>query len=156
MPKVRFDMRSLSTGDRIAGISSAALMAGVFLPWFEFGSNVTGYFSFSAVDLRHWMYAPFFVSLAIVGSVVVSALRRPSRMSVLHLLILVGACDVNLFLTVVCFAKKSSGLSWDFGAYLSVAAAVAALVGAMTSRKRPTRVLDGTDGPGDSFRASLS
>jgi hypothetical protein len=139
MPQVRFDVRRLTTGDRIAGISSAALMVGVFLPWFEFGSNMTGYFSFSAIDLRDWMYAPFFVSLAIVGSVVVRALRRPSRMSVPHLLILVGACDANLFLTVVCFAKKSPGVSWDFGAYLSLAAAVAALVGAMTSRRRSTR-----------------
>ena len=53
-------------------------------------------------------------------------MRRPARMPVLHLLVLVAACDVNLFLTVVCFVKKSPGLSWDFGAYVSVAAAVAA------------------------------
>jgi peptidoglycan/LPS O-acetylase OafA/YrhL len=143
MAPVRFDLRSLNTGDRIAGISSVALMVGAFLPWFEFGSNATGYFSFSAIDLRHWMYVPFFVSLAIVGSVAVRGMRRPARMPVLHLLVLVAACDVNLFLTVVCFVKKSPGLSWDFGAYVSVAAAVAALVGAMTSRRRPTRVLRG-------------
>ena len=141
MPQVRFDVRRLSTGDWIAGISSAALMVGVFLPWFEFGSNATGYFSFSAIDLRHWMYAPFFVSLAILGSVVVRAMRRQSRMSVLRRLILVSACGADLLLTVVCVAKKSPGLSWDYGAYLSVAAAVGALLGAMTSRSRPTGLL---------------
>lgn len=131
--RIRFDRKRLGVGDLTVAVSSVVLMIGIFLPWFEFGDTVTGYYSFNAADLRTWMYIPFFVSLAVIGSVVAKAMRSRPWSPRLLSLSLVGACGADLVLTLGCFVKRSPGLSWDFGAYLSIVAAVTALAGAMTS-----------------------
>jgi hypothetical protein len=127
-----------NVGDLTVAVSSLVLVIGIFLPWFEFGDPATGYYSFSAADLRTWMYVPVFVSVAVVGSVVAKAMRTTStrtqsRGPRLLSLGLVGACGADLVLTLGCFVKRSPGLSWDYGAYLSVVVAVAALAGALMS-----------------------
>jgi hypothetical protein len=131
--RISFDRKRLGAGDLTVAASSVVLMIGIFLPWFEFGDTVTGYYSFNAADLRTWMYIPFFVSLAVTGSVVAKAMRTRPWSPRLFSLILVGACGADLVLTVGCFVKRSPGVSWDFGAYLSTVAAVTALAGAMMS-----------------------
>src|SRR5580700_10539959 len=123
MPMIRPDIKRLGTGDLTVAAASVALMIGVFLPWYRFGDPVTGYYHFSAADLRTWMYVPFFVSLAVVGSVVAKTTRRRSWSPLLLGVVVAGACGVDLVLTVGCFVKKSPGLSWDYGAYGSVLAA---------------------------------
>jgi hypothetical protein len=131
----RIDIGPLRGGELVAGVASVVLVIGVFLPWFRFGSRATGYFSFSATALRTWMYLPCVISLGVVGCVVMKAMwhrrRAPVRYwPVLYWMALGGACSANLVLTVGCFVKKAQGLSWDVGAYLSLVAAAAALVGA--------------------------
>ncbi|MDR3648925.1 MAG: hypothetical protein P4L20_07545, partial [Acidimicrobiales bacterium] len=54
-------------GDLIVGGACIALMIGIFLPWFEFGSAPTGYFSFASTALRSWMYLTFFIALGVFG-----------------------------------------------------------------------------------------
>jgi len=122
-------------GDLIVGGACIALMIGIFLPWFEFGSAPTGYFSFASTALRSWMYLTFFIALGVFGLLVLEAMFPGFRLPLEHWLVLL-ACGVNLLLTLVCFAKKAVGLTWDVGAYLSLAAAVAAAVGAVL---RPSR-----------------
>jgi hypothetical protein len=135
---IRFDTTRLGSGDVIAGVGSVALMVGIFLPWFEFGSSGTGYFSFDATALRSWMYLPFVLALAVVGYLLVTAIAGRSRLPGAHRLLLVGVCGADLVLTLACFAKKESGLSWDVGAYVSLVAACVALVGAVVrSVERP-------------------
>jgi len=136
MRHIRPDIKRLGPGYCIAVVASAALMVGVFLPWFEFGDPVTGNFSFSATDLRTWMYLPVGFTLVVVGSVVIKGAQRRARFAAALWLIVVGACGADLVLTVACFAKRSPGVRWDFGAYISLAAAVAALAGAVVSRRR--------------------
>jgi len=131
--RIRFDRKRVGVGDLTMAVSSVVLMVGIFLPWFEFGDTVTGYYSFNAADLRTWMYIPFFVSLAATGSVVAKAIRTRPWPPRLSSVILVAACGADLVLTVGCFVKRSPGLSWDFGAYLSTVAAVTALAGAIMS-----------------------
>jgi hypothetical protein len=135
---LRVDTDRLGVGDVIAGVGSVALMIGVFLPWFEFGSRATGYFSFDATALRSWMYLTFALALAIVSYLLVTAMTGWSRLPVPHRLLLLGACGADLVLTLACFVKKESGLSWDVGAYVSLVAAGVALVGAVVrSVERP-------------------
>jgi hypothetical protein len=141
--RIRFDTRRLGVGDVVAGIASVALMVGIFLPWFEFGSRATGYFSFDATALRSWMYLPFVLALAVVISLLVTAMAGRSRLPGPHRLLLLGACGADLVLTVACFAKKAPGLSWDVGAYVSLVAACVALVGAVVrsvERVAPRRI----------------
>ncbi len=127
-------MKHLSLGDLIVGVASVAFMIGILLPWFEFGSSATGTFSFSVTVVRSWMYVPFCVSLVVVGSIAVRARRHRTRRTLVHWALLVGACGINLVLTLACLAKRSPGLRFDVGAYLSVVAAAAALVGAVMTR----------------------
>ncbi len=136
MPKIRLDIKRLGIGDLTVAVSSVALMIGIFLPWFEFGDATTGSYSFSAADLRTWMYVPFFMSLAIIAAVVAKTVWDRPRVPLALWGALVAACGADLVLTVGCFAKKSPGLSWDSGAYLSMVAAVTAVVGAIMSRSR--------------------
>jgi len=121
----RFEVRSLRATDLVVGGASVALMIGIFLPWFEFGSDVTGFFSFDSVAVRSWMYLAFFAALAIVGFLALKAIFPRLRLPLERVVVLL-ACGANLVLTLVCFAKKAVGLNWDVGAYLSLVAAFAA------------------------------
>ena len=131
MANIRFDASRLGVGDVMAAGGSVALTIGVFLPWFEFGSRATGYFSFDAAALRSWMYLTVAVALSVVAYLLVTTTVSGLRLPVPHRLFLLGGCGVDLILTLVCFAKKESGLSWDVGAYVSLVAAGVALLGAV-------------------------
>ncbi|HLM95157.1 MAG TPA: hypothetical protein VK283_02515 [Acidimicrobiales bacterium] len=120
-----FEVRRLGVANLVVGGASVALMIGILLPWFEFGSDATGYFSFNSVAVRSWMYLAFFAALAIVCLLALRAAFPRLRLPLERVVVLL-ACGANLLLTVVCFAKKAVGLNWDVGAYLSLAAAVAA------------------------------
>jgi hypothetical protein len=110
MPHIRFEIKRLGNGDLIAGGASFALLIGIFLPWFGFGSPLTGNFTFDSTSLRSWMYLTFFITLAIIGYLVVKAMLADVRLPLEHWLILLGACGADLFLTFVCFATKPVGL----------------------------------------------
>jgi len=132
--RIRLDPQRLGVGDVMVAGASLVLMIGIYLPWFEFGSRSTGYFSFDATAVRSWMVITFFIALAIVVYLVVRVVVDRFWLPLPHWFILLGAGGVNLVLTVACFAKKATGVSWDIGAYLSVLAAVTAVVGALVRR----------------------
>ncbi len=133
----RFALGWLGGANLVVGGASVALMIGIFLPWFEFGSDATGYFSFDSVAVRSWMYLAFVVGLAIVGLVVLKAIFPRLRLPLERVVVLL-ACGANLLLTVVCFAKKAVGLNWDVGAYLSLVAATVALAAAAVAATMAT------------------
>ena len=126
---IRFEVRRLGAANLVVGGASVALVIGILLPWFEFGSDVTGYFSFDSVALRSWMYLAFLTALAIVGFLALKAIFPRFRLPLERVVVLL-ACGANLLLTLVCFVTKAVGLNWDVGAYLSLVAAVVALVAA--------------------------
>ena len=114
-------------------------MIGIHLPWFDFGSPATGYFSFSATSLRSWMYLPFLGALATVVYLALTAAGHGLRLPVPHRLVLVAVTGADLLLTAVCFAKKEIGVQWDVGAYVSAVAAAVAVIGALAPRHGPRR-----------------
>jgi len=122
----------LGPGDLFVGGACVALMVGIFLPWFEFGSADTGYYSFDSTALRSWMYLAFFAALAVVAVLVLEGAVAWFRLPLWRWLVLT-ACAGSLLLTAVCFANKAVGLSWDVGAYVSLVAAVAATSSAAVS-----------------------
>ena len=133
MSRIRFDGRRLGIGDAMVAGASLVLAIGIYLPWFEFGSTASGYFSFDATAVRSWMDVTFVIAVAIVVYLLVKVTVGGFWLPLPHWLILLGACGVNLVLTVACFAKKATGVSWDVGAYLSVVAALTAVVGAVVA-----------------------
>jgi hypothetical protein len=130
---------SLHAADVIVVGACGALMIGIHLPWFDFGSPATGYFSFSATSLRSWMYLPFLGALATVVYLILTAAVHGLRLPLPHRLVLVAVTGADLLLTAVCFAKKEIGVQWDIGAYVSIMAAAVALAGAIAPRHAPTR-----------------
>ena len=143
MSHIRFEIKRLGNGDLIAGGASFALLIGIFLPWFGFGSPLTGNFTFDSTSLRSWMYLTFFITLAVIGYLVVKAMLADVRLPLEHWLILLGACGADLFLTFVCFATKPVGVSWQIGAYFSLVAAIVAVVGAVVRRNEHPVVVSG-------------
>ena len=121
------------------GVASVAVMIGIHLPWFDFGSPATGYFSFSATSLRSWMYLPFLGALATVVYLVLKATVGDVRLPLPHRLVLVAVTGADLLLTAVCFAKKAVGVQWDIGAYVSIVAGGVALIGTLAPRRRFAR-----------------
>jgi len=132
--RIRFDPKRLGVGDVMVAGASLVLIIGIYLPWFEFGSRSTGYFSFDATAVRSWMVVTFVIALAIVVYLLVRVMAGGFWLPLPHWFILLGACGANLVLTAACFAKKATGVSWDVGAYVSVLAAVTAVVGALVRR----------------------
>lgn len=140
MARIRFDGKRLGVGDVMVASASLVLMIGIYLPWFEFGSRATGYFSFDATAVRSWMDVTFIIALSVVLYLLVKVMVGEFWLPVPHRFILLGACGANLVLTAACFAKKATGVSWDVGAYVSVLAAVTAVVGALVRRSEHTVV----------------
>jgi hypothetical protein len=140
MARIRFDISRLGIGELVVGGANLVLMIGVFLPWFDFGSPATGDFSFDATAVRRWMYLPLVASLVIVVYLAVKATFGEAPLPRLQSLIVLGACDASLLLTLVCFAKKGAGVNWDYGAYVSLVAAIAAVVGAIMALSRSRRM----------------
>jgi len=140
MARTRFDIKRLGIGDLVVGGANLALMIGVFLPWFDFGTATTGHFSFDATAVRRWMYLPSLASLLIVVYLVIKATLGEAPMPRLQSLVVMAACDASLLLTLACFAKKGVGVNWDYGAYVSLVAAIAAVIGAIMALSRSQRM----------------
>ena len=133
MPHLQFDIKRLTAGDFIVGGASFALMIGIFLPWFGYGSDF-GSYSFSATVTRTWMWLPFFITLAIVGYLVAKMMLTEFQLPLEHWVVLLVPCGADLLLSFLCFATKPGGLSWDFGAYFSLLVALAAVIGSLVRR----------------------
>jgi hypothetical protein len=123
----RFDLHRLTTADRTIGIASVVTVISLFLPWF--GIGLDGYsYSESGMSAHGYLAIPLILALAIVIYLVLRAGwdRLPMNLPVAHAPLLLVASAPLLIIVLIGFLLKPGGLSWDFGAYLSIIAAIAA------------------------------
>jgi hypothetical protein len=141
--KYNFDARRWTLSDKIAGGASLVVLISLFLPWFS-GSYVsfdsTQSASESGTDAHGWLWLVFVVVLAILAYLVVAAGFQvlPFKSPLRHDQLLLAATGVNLVLVFIGFLLKPStygleglSISWSFGAFLALIAAIVA-VGAIT------------------------
>lgn len=133
-PAFAFDARRWTLTDRLTGGATLALLVSLFLPWF--GTD-GGLFSVSVDGMWHgYMVIDLILAVMILGYVVVRAgfVSLPSGFSATtagHLL--AGAVGLNLLLAAISFVTKPAGTSWQYGAYLGLAAAIVAVLGPVRS-----------------------
>jgi hypothetical protein len=124
-----FDARRWTFADRITGGATLVLLVSLFLPWFGADGD---FFSVSVDGMWHgYMVIDLILAVAILAYLVVRAgfVSLPSGISVTtagHLL--AGAVGLNLLVAVISFATKPTGTSWQYGAYVGLAAAIVAVI----------------------------
>jgi hypothetical protein len=130
-----FDLARLSSDDKIIGAATLVLFISLFLPWF-------GYAGQSVDGLWHgFEYLTLIVAVAIVAYLVLRAgfERLPFGAGLPHELLLIAATGFNFILVLIGFLAKpsvtflflSASASWDFGAYISLIAAIVAAAAAV-------------------------
>ena len=134
-PSFSFDLARLSSDDKIIGAATLVLFISLFLPWF-------GYAGQSVDGLWHgFEYLTLIVAVAIVAYLVLRAgfQRLPFGAGLPHELLLIAATGFNFILVLIGFLAKpsvtflfvSASASWDFGAYISLIAAIVAVATAV-------------------------
>ncbi len=134
----RFDAARWTTADRITGGATLVLFISLFLPWFSasasFG-NITSSSSVDAPTAHGYLYLVLLLALAMLGYLVlVAGLDNMSALPLRQEQILGAAAAVNLLLVLTGMLIMPGGgsslvkVSWDFGAFIGLAAAVVAVV----------------------------
>ena len=133
-----FDAARWTTADRIAGGATLVLFISLFLPWFSVSAGFGSFTESSSVDAltaHGYLYLVLLLALAILGYLVVSAgLDSQPALPLSHEQILGGAAGLNLLLVGIGMLIMPGGgsslikVSWDFGAFIGLAAAVVAVV----------------------------
>jgi len=123
-----FDARRWTFADRITGGATLVLLVSLFLPWFGADGD---FFSVSVDGMWHgYMVIDLILAVAILGYLVLRAgfAALPFGLSVTAAgQLLAGAAGLNLLLAVVSFVTKPAGTSWQYGAYVGLAAAIVAV-----------------------------
>jgi hypothetical protein len=129
-----FDARRWTFADRIAGGATLVLLVSLFLPWF--GTN-GDFFSVSVDGMWHgYMVIVLILAVAILAYLVLRAgfVSLPSGFSATTAgQLLAGAAGLNLLLTIVSFATRPTETSWQYGAYVGLAAAIVAAIAPIRS-----------------------
>jgi asparagine N-glycosylation enzyme membrane subunit Stt3 len=124
--KSRERLNAVSRRDRIVGPATLVLLISFWLPWYSLGPA-----SASGLRLHGWLFIAVVNSIVLVLYVLVVAfgvgdLADQGRMSKDQVLALLTG--VNLALVVLGFLLKPTGLSWSWGAFLALAAAIVAFL----------------------------
>ena len=123
-----FDARRWTLTDRVTGGATVVLLVSVFLPWF--GTD-GGFFNVSVDGMWHgYMVIDVILAIAIVGYLVLRAGFGSLPFGLSDATagrLLAGAAGLNLLLAAVSFATKPAGTSWQYGAYVGLAAAIVAV-----------------------------
>lgn len=132
----RPDLRRLSRAEQTAGGATLVLLISLFLPWFGFsaaGGSVNG--------TGAHRYLVIVVLLAVLMAVCL--LHRsgweevPFRLPARHETVLLTVAGLQFLLVASAFFDVPvSGLSWEFGAYLSLIASAAVVAAAVTTAIR--------------------
>jgi hypothetical protein len=102
------------------------LLVSFWLPWYSIGP-----FSANGLSAHGWLFIAVVDSIVLVLYVLITAfgvgdLAAQGRMSKDQLLALITG--VNLALVVLGFLLKPTGLSWSWGAFLALVAAIVAFL----------------------------
>ncbi len=133
----RFDAARWTMADRIAGGATLVLFISLFLPWFSVSAgfgNFTASSSVDALTAHGYLYLVLLLALAMLGYLIVSAgLDSMPTLPLSHEQILGAAAAVNLLLVAIGMVAMPGGgsslvkVSWDFGAFIGLAAAIVAV-----------------------------
>ena len=124
--KVRRRVNELNRKELVFGPASLVLLISFWLPWYSFGP-----ISVSGLSQHGWLFLAVLDAIVLVLYVLIIAfgagdLADMGRLSKEQLLtILTG---VNLVLVVLAFLLKPSPLSWSYGAFLALVAALVAFL----------------------------
>jgi hypothetical protein len=124
--KSRERLDAVNTNDRVVGIASLVLLISFWLPWYSLGP-----LSVDGLSVHGWLFIAVVDSFVLVFYVLITAfgvgdLAVPGRMSKDQMLALISG--VNLALVVLAFLLKPTGLSWSWGAFLALVAALVAFL----------------------------
>ena len=102
------------------------LLFSLWMPWFSLGP-----ISVDGLSVHGWLFISVLNSIVLVLYVLITAfgvgdLADQGRMSKDQLLVLLTG--INLVLVVLGFLLKPTGLSWSWGAFVALAAAIVAFV----------------------------
>jgi hypothetical protein len=137
-PVYNFDARRWTRSDQIVGGASLVVLISLFLPWFSVsltGPLGGGSATASGTTAHGWLWLVFVISLLILAyeMLVAGYEQLPFRLPWPHERVLLAASGLNLLLVFLAFIlKPSSGFTdlkvgWDFGAFIALLAAIAAV-----------------------------
>ena len=123
--------------DRIAGGATLVPFISLFLSWFSVSAgfgNFTASSSVDALTAHGHLYLVLLLALAMLGYLIMSAgLDHLPDLPLRHEQILGAAAAVNLLLVLIGVLVMPGGgsslvkVSWDFGAFIGLAAAIVAV-----------------------------
>ena len=124
--KSRQRVKQVNRRDRVIGVATLVLLVSFWLPWYSIGP-----FSVTGVGAHGWLFFAVINSLVLVLYVLIVAfevgdLADQGRLSKEQLLALLTG--INLALVVLAFLLKPTPLSWSWGAFVALAAAIAAFL----------------------------
>jgi hypothetical protein len=134
----RLDATRWTPADRVTGAAALVLFISLFLPWFSVSAgfgNFTASSSADALTAHGYLYLVLLLTLAMLGYLIARAgLRDLPALPVTGDQLLAAAAAVNLLLVLLAFAVKPGGgsslvkVSWGFGAFIGLAAAIVSFV----------------------------
>lgn len=149
------NFQRLGTGDFVAGGTTIFLLITLFLPWYSgnitsAGGSISASISALSSNAGGWRYLILILCLAIVGYLFARTIWENPKLPLPHWQLLAVATGLNAVLVLIAFiAKPSAGglfgslsisVSWAFGAFLGIIAAIGAVVGAYLRSKEPETV----------------
>jgi hypothetical protein len=125
--KSRQRLQALNAKERVTGPATLVLLVSFWLPWYRFGP-----ISIDGLSAHGWLFIGVLNSIVLVLYVLITAfgvgdLVQQGRLSKDQLLALLTGVNVAL-VVVLGFLLKPSGLSWSWGIFLALAAAVVAFL----------------------------
>jgi hypothetical protein len=129
--------------DRVTGAATLVLIVSLFLPWFSVSAgfgNFTASSSANALAAHGYLYLVLLLALAMLGYLVAQAsLKDLPELPVTGGQLLAAGAAVNLLLVLIAFAVMPGGgsalvkVSWSFGAFIGLLAAIVSFVPVATS-----------------------
>ena len=123
----RLDLGRLSRAEQIIGAACLIVIIASFLPWFGFSDPGFSY-SENGVSSHGYLVIALLIALGLTGYLVMRAGWDvlPVRLPVARAPLLLVDTALQLLIVLIAFLSKPGGLGWEIGAYLALAAAIAA------------------------------
>ena len=111
------------------------LLVSLFLPWFTASAGRFGSTSESGITAHNYLWLVFLLCVGIIAFLVLGAgfTQMPLQLPLPRETILLVATGLNLLIVLFAFFVRPDGfglitISWAFGAFISLIAAIAAFV----------------------------
>jgi hypothetical protein len=138
LPQANFDLSRLTTVDRIIAGATLVTMISLWLPWYTGKDTllgITSTASISGTGEHGWLWLEFLLALVLLAYFAARAAweQLPFGLPVTHERLLMAATGLQFLLVLIGFAALPStdgiqgfSVSWDFGAFLALIAAIVA------------------------------